>query len=63
VSRFASEGLGLAPQDRELQFELARAREAEGDTQAASRLFANILEKQPDHEAARVAVERLTKRH
>jgi serine/threonine-protein kinase len=59
VSRFATEGLALAPQDLELQFELARARESEGDVTAARRLFGMILERHPDHAAARAAIERL----
>ena len=62
VSRFATEGLALAPQDLELQFELARAREAEGDVTAARRLFGMILERHPDHDAARAATERLTRK-
>jgi tetratricopeptide (TPR) repeat protein len=62
VSRYAAEGLSLTPDDRELQFELARAREAVGDNAAAARIFANILERQPQHEAARAALERLSRR-
>lgn len=62
ASRFATEGLALTPEDRELQFELARAREALGDDAAAVRLFASIVEKQPNHQAAKAALERLSKR-
>ncbi len=62
VSRFATEGLGLTPQDRDLQFELARAREAVGDDEAALRLFQGIVAKQPGHESAKAAIARLQQR-
>ncbi|HZV00055.1 MAG TPA: tetratricopeptide repeat protein, partial [Planctomycetota bacterium] len=63
ASRLAQEGLGVDPRNRELQFELARAREVMGDSAAAVRLYSNIVEQQPAHSAAQAALERLRKRH